>query len=82
MAKCAVIFCERERTWIWQPAGPSEQTLCFVVPGSHYRGFAAIPLCEECKQAVERGIEKVIVYHGTTYRYCAQEGEVKTILNA
>jgi hypothetical protein len=82
MAKCAVIFCEQERTWVWQPAGPSEQTLCFVLPGSHYRGFAVIPVCDACKQALERGMEKVIVYHGQPYRYCAHENTLETLLNA
>ncbi len=82
MTRCAVIFCDQERTWIWQPDGPSEEILSFVLPGSHYRGFAAIPVCDDCRKALMRGIEKVIVYHGQTYRYCAQEKKVESIRNA
>jgi hypothetical protein len=78
--RCSVLFCNHERTWIWQPAGPSTDSLCFVLPGSHYRGFAAIPLCDDHKQAIERGIAKVITYHGQNYVYVANK--LEPVLNA
>jgi hypothetical protein len=73
MQYCAVVFCERARVWLWQPAGPSDDLLCFMWPGSHYRGFAAIPVCNEHKQALTRGISKVVTYHGQNYVYTPEK---------
>jgi hypothetical protein len=81
MAKCAVVFCEQPRTWLWQPAGPSDQVLYFVVPGHHARGFATIPVCHGCMEALKRGREKVVQYDGKLYRYCAEQSTRDSMLN-
>jgi hypothetical protein len=73
MQYCAVVFCERERVWLWQPAGPSDDLLCFVDPGEKDRGFVAIPVCDEHKQALARGISKVITYRGQNYIYAPEK---------
>jgi hypothetical protein len=60
--KCAV--CKNaERDWTWQPFGPGSHPLDFTVPGSHYRGFPAIPVCQFCKQErIEAGETVTFVY--------------------
>ncbi len=53
MSICQI--CKRaDREWTMQPFGPDERVI-FTAPGSHYRGFAAIAVCDECKQRVESG---------------------------
>ncbi len=60
MTKCAV--CKTaEREWTWQPWGPGEGHV-FTTPGSHYRGFAAIPVCDACKERIEAGAAVTFTY--------------------
>jgi hypothetical protein len=74
MRHCAVVLCHHAQTWTWQPAGPSAERLCFVGPGAHARGFAAIPVCDTCKHALEGGISLVLVYQDHSYMYTPSEG--------
>jgi hypothetical protein len=60
MSKCAVCKTQ-ERTWTWQPWGPGEGSV-FTLPGSHYRGFAAIPVCDGCKQDIDAGQSVTFTY--------------------
>lgn len=53
MTKCQVYQCKNQSTWTWQPCGPAETPNCFVLPGNHYRGFAAIHICDDCKEKYE-----------------------------
>jgi hypothetical protein len=51
-----------------QPFGPDEQ-IVFTTPGSHYRGFPAIGVCDSCKQNIQAG-------RGATFRYRGQVTEI------
>ena len=37
-----------EVDWSWHPFGPGESYDCFSTPGSHYRGFPTIKVCDVC----------------------------------
>jgi hypothetical protein len=50
MRKCA--SCKQEADYIWQPEGLGS-VMTFYRPGYHVRGFAAIPLCDDCKTKLE-----------------------------
>lgn len=60
----------------WQPFGPDDKIASFTTIGSHYRGFAAIPICDTCKTAVETGTPGVIFTH-KRIGYIALNGEIK-----
>ena len=73
--KCAICkgkSSERaDREWTWQPFGPDESPLCFTLPGSHYRGFPAIPVCGFCqREKIEMGEVVFFRYKGVEYRFC------------
>ena len=69
MIKCAI--CKHaEREWSWQPFGPDESPLSFTLPGSHYRGFAIVPVCGFCKrERIEAGETVRFMHKHTEYRY-------------
>lgn len=68
MPKCQV--CQKqERSYTWQPFGPGEGPLTFTLPGSHYRGFPTVAVCDDCKAEIETGNAVVFNYRGTPY-YC------------
>ena len=46
--KCAVCGIE-DPEYTWQPWGPDESPLWFVLAGNHTRGFPAIAVCQFCK---------------------------------
>ena len=61
VAKCQC--CKTNpHSWIWQPELDS-----WCLPGSHYRGFATIKLCDECRERYEDG--EIITIAGTAYRH-------------
>lgn len=67
MKKCQICK-QNERTWTWQPFGPDESpTGSFSVPGSHYRGFPTIGVCDDCKENIENGVETHYTYRGQEY---------------
>jgi len=67
MPRCRVCG-QREAEWSWQPLGPAKSPReTFATPGWHYRGFAAIPVCEHCKDKVQQGLDVQFVYKGLTY---------------
>lgn len=46
-------FCGVNRAdWYMQYVGSDAPTYC--IPGWHYRGFPTTPICDECKQQIER----------------------------
>jgi hypothetical protein len=65
MSKCTICK-ERAREWTWQPFGPDTSHLSFTTPGSHYRGFPALAVCEYCKRLIEMGGKGSIIFR---YKY-------------
>lgn len=66
--KCQL--CKAPALWSWQPFGPDESPLSFAVPGNHYRGFAVVKVCDECKASIESGNESILFTHkGESYRW-------------
>ena len=67
MTKCR-IRKDRQAEWSWQPFGPAQDSAeTFTTPGWHYRGFAVIPICEDCKERVQMGDGVRFEYRGVTY---------------
>lgn len=66
MRKCHVCH-DRPATWTWQPCGPGENLKLFTLPGHHYRGFLALPVCDDCKARVERGDDVAFTYKRQPY---------------
>ncbi len=54
MSNCRI--CKHnEAVYSWQPFGPDDTIDCFPFCGSHYRGFTAVNVCDECKRAIIDG---------------------------
>lgn len=74
MAKC--VTCGKTEIaddgWTWQPFGPGEHALLFSFPGGHFRGFPALHVCDDCKQAIKRGEIVTFKYRGKVYRFAGQ----------
>lgn len=69
--KCAICK-ERERVWLWQPAGPSDDLQCvFAYPGEQIRGFPAIACCDHCHDKIIEGRPVVFEYKTRRYRCAA-----------
>jgi hypothetical protein len=68
MRKCAMCGLKRECAWTWQPFGPGDDPNCFVAPGSHYRGFPALPCCETCKMHYQFGGVAHFTYKGKRFK--------------
>jgi len=43
---------EHEAIYAWQPFGPGDDYNCFTSPGSHYRGFPVIKVCDDCRTRI------------------------------
>lgn len=67
MRKCKAINCGHEAEWAWQPFGPGEDVNCLTLPGSHYRGFPTVAVCEECKDKVAEGSPPQFEYRKDIY---------------
>jgi hypothetical protein len=63
--KCGICHNE-EVIWTMQPDGPGEDII-FAFPGSHYRGFMAVNVCDTCHDVVLRGERVVFTYRGIRY---------------
>lgn len=74
--KCAICkHAGREMTW--QPFGPNENPLSFTIPGSHYRGFPAIPVCGFCqREKIEIGETVYFTHKGIEYQFCFRDDTV------
>jgi hypothetical protein len=48
-------------SWAWQPFGPGKTPDTFTLLGSHYRGFTVVAVCDDCKNAYQRGEPLLIV---------------------
>jgi len=64
--KCAACL-STPATWTMQPFGPDDERITFTLPGSHYRGFPAIGVCDACKQLVQAGQRVAFVYKHVYY---------------
>lgn len=64
--KCQVCKCD-EAIWAWQPFGPDESSKSFAVLGSHYRGFPAIKICDDCHKLIEAERPVEFTYRGQRY---------------
>ena len=67
MTKCRICR-EDEETWAWQPFGPSDTPNSFTLPGNHYRGFAVIKVCDDCKRLFQAGNALVFKYKHVLYK--------------
>jgi hypothetical protein len=54
-----------------QPFGPDD-TPTFTLPGSHYRGFAALACCDACKARVQAGEQVAFAYRQQPYIISSQ----------
>lgn len=66
MRACSICHAH-EVVWTMQPNGPGED-IVFTTPGSHYRGFMAVNVCDECHNAVNRGDRVDFDYQKVPYR--------------
>jgi hypothetical protein len=64
-------MCKDEAGWLWQPFGPGENAKTFVTPGSQYRGFPALPVCDSCQDKVAAGEKVEFRYKSNLYK-CAE----------
>ena len=80
MRKCASCASKMadDCGWMWQPCGPAETVASFTLPGSHYRGFVAVRICDSCKEAIERGEPREFTYRGR--RFEARDSSVIEIV--
>jgi hypothetical protein len=60
--KCAICGVE-DPEYTWQPWGPDESPLYFVLAGNHTRGFPAIAVCQFCKD------EKILAGEAIRFDY-------------
>lgn len=67
MARCRICK-ENPREYSWQPFGPDEPQRSFYAPGWHYRGFIAIPVCDECKRKIQSDLTKIPACDWSKYR--------------
>jgi hypothetical protein len=66
MEKCQI--CKvNQSSWIWQPFGPAEDAFLFTFPGSHYRGFPAIKVCDDCRGIIQKNEPVDFYYKGRHY---------------
>lgn len=64
------------RTWIWQPAGPSDNLQCvFAFPGEHIRGFPAFNCCDLCHDKIITGETIRLTYRGRRYKVETLNGQ-------
>lgn len=68
MAKCKI--CKsRDAEWSWQPFGPGETSNLFATPGSHYRGFPVVKVCDDCKRNYQSGIPTIVNFRGEKIKF-------------
>lgn len=72
MAKCAVVNCDNDATWAWQPYGLGD-IKTFALLGNHYRGYTVIKVCDTCKKEIEAGQVVEFTYRNMTYVLSADE---------
>ena len=51
MKKCSICH-KNEVEYAWQPFGPDDKLSMFTLPGSHYRGFPVISVCQDCHDTI------------------------------
>lgn len=78
MSKCNICR-ENESSWAWQPFGPNDTPDCFALLGNHYRGFAVVKVCDDCKDKVQAG--KGIQFSYKRRHYSFWRGEIRERLS-
>ena len=54
--------------WTWQPDIDRDNARgTFTTPGSHYRGFMTVKVCDECKQHIQAGGDVTFTRRGTEW---------------
>ena len=61
--RCCMRGCGEMAPWAWHPFGPGEP-LTFMMPGSHYRGFPVLRVCQDHKTELQAQKEDIAL----TYR--------------
>lgn len=67
--------------WAWQPFGPKDSVICFTPVGSHYAGFPAIKICDDCYQDIIHspdGVYRVNGRHSYYFIVRNSKGEILT----
>lgn len=67
MPKCRTCN-ENEATWAWQPFGPNDTPDSFALLGSHYRGYAVVKVCDDCKRLFQVGNALVFKFQSVLYK--------------
>ena len=67
----------KEYAWAWQPFGPDESPLSFMVLGSHYRGFPVIKITQAECDLIKNGGPFEFTYKKQGYFFL--RGEVVSI---
>lgn len=51
---CTICYMATYDAWMWQPFGPTDNTLDFAFPGTQDRTYPALRVCNACKNALQR----------------------------
>jgi len=74
MSTCQMCH-EVEAVWAWQPFGPSDDLSEMAFIGNHYRGFAVIKICNQCRLQIAGGSLSVPFRFGKNY-YVFCDGKI------
>ncbi len=66
LEKCQICKIDKVE-WAWQPFGPAEDAFLFTFLGSHYRGFAIIKVCNDCRNIIQKNEPIDFYYQGHHY---------------
>jgi hypothetical protein len=68
-----------ESEWSMQPLGPDEK-VTFTLPGSHYRGFPVVRVCEVCRTKYKSGKNLTFTHKKVEYNASLERGvrEIET----
>ena len=77
--KCQACKRQESELWAWQPFGPGEDIrTMFMVPGSHYRGFPIIKVCDSCKNDFEHG-DFAVRFEYKGHKYIGENHQVREV---
>ena len=72
--RCVCCKASGADDWLWQPFGPDESVINFSFAGEHYRGFAALAVCDTCKETIGSGAAVEFTYKRRGYTLA--DGEI------
>ncbi len=75
MARACAVCHNNLSEWIWQPLGPGEGCKVFTLPGSHYRGFPTVPVCNSCRLRILDGASAPFVHRHVVYTLNRASGQ-------